>query len=169
MLKLCLLLTTYMREMETKEIECHSCRISNYDQECSTTICIEINGCFTLQKANSSGITTDIELGCLFDELAILDNGCVCLDNGEYFCYESCSSNLCNSVKDISKDFDSSQCLKTSTISTTTAITSSTRLTTTSVTASSSNDSTRLDLILGLTVPILLGLIILIVQCLRIK
>ena len=167
MLKLCLLLTTYMLEMETKEIECHSCRISNYEQECSTTICIEINGCFTLQKANSSGITTDIEFGCLFDDLASIDNGCVCLDNGGYFCYKSCSSNLCNSVEDISKDFDFSQCLRTSTISTTTAVTSSTCLTTTSVADTTKNNFLRLDLILGLTVPISLGLMILIVQCFR--
>lgn len=144
-----------MRVLETKEIECHSCRISNYEQKCSTTICIQESGCFAFQKANSSGITDHIERGCLYDELANFDKGCFCLDNGGYYCYQPCYANLCNEVNDISADFDSSQCGVATT-------------TTTMETITFTTSSTRIDLLLGLTMPLVAGLIICVLAlCLR--
>ena len=151
-----------MRVLETKEIECHSCRISNYGEDCSTTICIQESGCFSLQKVNSSGITDLIEHGCLYEGLSNFDKGCFCLDDGGYFCFEPCYADLCNEVNDISADFDSSQCGAVAT--TTTKL----EITTTIEPMTSTTSSTRIDLILGLTMPLVAGLIICVLAlCLR--
>lgn len=147
-----LIFTTFI---ETKdERKCYSCELDSYTDVCNNIVtCMPGESkCVTIELGNSQ--KTKIKTRCAFEELEETPEGCLCLDSGQFLCFETCSDDLCNDSKISHPEFDPDSCWKTAD-STTTDYTTTTIFHNTTI-SSEESESPRYDLLFGITIPLLL-------------
>ena len=146
MLLFYLLFTTII---ETKdERKCYSCELDSYTDVCNDSFsCMPGESkCVTIELGNDQN--TKIYKRCAYEGMEEVPEGCLCLDSGQFLCFETCSDDLCNDGKITDPEFDPASCWKT--------VTDTTTSTSYNATISrEESENPRYDLLFGITIPLL--------------